>query len=457
MITVKRELRNLTKAIGIVLVSSAVGLGLLLLVFMIPTEKMHKNFARSASLIASEGTYPTFLGDVFVRMHPDNITDIKTLLLNNRITTRDNYTDALMLLNAFYTAEDKSLLERTLMVYRPCGDIAQDPILDIVNVGIKNVDTSNYIICEYARYWHGYLVFLKPLLCILSCVELRIINVFVLSGLLAAIMMELAGQFGKKATWGFAFSMLFFMPFTVPFCMQFCTSTYVMLGGMLILLKHKKYWIENERIVFLFLVLGIITSYVDYLTYPIVTFGMPMLVYLCLKPDCKLSAYIRSGVYWCIGYVGMWAMKWVYSSMFLQEDFIGQAISQILFRASNKTEDGLGRISVVSVIASNLCNYVNVVYIVLTLLAALFVIFGFRRMNFIERVRTKYLYIITSLLPFVWYIAFSNHSYGHSSFTFRALLVSAWGVMLFSGYDAGIQKNSENQGSITIEKRLSNG
>ena len=48
-------------------------------------------------------------------MHPYNAFDVKTMLLNNRITARDNYTDALMLLQAAYDGSELRLSEDAKM------------------------------------------------------------------------------------------------------------------------------------------------------------------------------------------------------------------------------------------------------------------------------------------------------------------------------------------------------
>ena len=135
-----------------IIAASIVGLVLLLLVFLIPIDSIDRNVAASAELLQKEGTYPV-LSDLFR-------------------SKLDNYTDALMLMEA---ADDSStsILDRTLNIYNHrVGDYSpSESIVAHYLEGEEYTETSSY-----ARYWHGYLVVLKPLLTVINYGGIRILN-----------------------------------------------------------------------------------------------------------------------------------------------------------------------------------------------------------------------------------------------------------------------------------------
>lgn len=60
--------------------------------------------------------------------------------------------------------------------------------------------------------------------------------------------------------------------------------------------------------------MGISTAYFDFLTYPLVTFGIPMIFCILIneKNTCENWKEMPiMGIHWGIGYLGMWAEKWL--------------------------------------------------------------------------------------------------------------------------------------------------
>ena len=55
---------------------------------------------------------------------------------------------------------------------------------------------------SYARYWHGYLIWLRPLLCVMSITGVRVVQYLVLFALLAVILWQLRRQCGLRAWCG---------------------------------------------------------------------------------------------------------------------------------------------------------------------------------------------------------------------------------------------------------------
>ena len=152
------------KTAGLLLLSllSAACIGTLLLcgAYALPTGPIDENVRKSAEILEKEGTYPS--------------------LFSWCLSTLDNFTDSYMLLEAADPTEEP-LLHRALL-NRP-GVGSRDP---------RKALTDHYLGGEpfpegtgYTRYWHGYQIWLKPLLSVTTYGGIRILNGIFQAGLTA--------------------------------------------------------------------------------------------------------------------------------------------------------------------------------------------------------------------------------------------------------------------------------
>ena len=110
----------------------------------------------------------------------------------------DNYTDALMINTAYSIDNNKpfesSFLARKNYIPNVTDDIYQDTAGELKSsskynyhneVGELNdlVNGEKVESFEYARYWHGYLIILRPLLAFISLNEIRVIFTIMLISL----------------------------------------------------------------------------------------------------------------------------------------------------------------------------------------------------------------------------------------------------------------------------------
>jgi len=430
-------IKKLLTYIAVILGSWVLGFIALTAVFLLPEDNMEKNAVRSVDIFEREGTYPTMFDSVGVRMHPDNMFEIKTLLFNNRITARDNFTDALMLENAIYDGNEE-VIDKALNVYR-WTDQDTNPVLSF-----KNCYSGQAIVKEqrdsYARYWHGYLVILKPLLLFLTYGGIRILNYIVMTAMLAYLCLLMLKKFGREMIGLYAVSLIFFWPFTVPACMQFATVSYITLTALIVLFKKYDSISAKNSFGAMFLLLGIVTAYFDYLTFPILTFGLPLIFVIMLSDDShhfsKLKGFIQValwGMVWSMGYVGMWAGKWILASLLTDSNVIKEALGKIAERTNALAGVDMIKVSALRSIASNLCNYVNIVYILIIAIILLWVLSVSikNRDNFRSTLKNNWILLVIGFIPVVWYATFRNHSYEHSSFTFRSLQITALAWLVF--------------------------
>lgn len=134
------------------LASLFAGIFLLWCVFLLPDRLTQTHAARSAETFSYEG-----IGAAVGYTYADQL---------------DNWTDALMIGNACYQKEDASALNRAAAAYRPDYQNG-DPITSL-DAYVKAEEDVGSI--AYPRYWHGYLVELRPLLMVTDYLGIRSIN-----------------------------------------------------------------------------------------------------------------------------------------------------------------------------------------------------------------------------------------------------------------------------------------
>lgn len=437
----KSNITSTVKAIakGLIILICGVVAGTILLtsVYALPVERMHDHVEQAAELLVEEGAYPRLYGGQDIRMNPENFLDLKVMLLNTRGMARDNITDATMLNIAVYPGEGNAL-ERAMLAERPvyedCNGVATEELKRYMD------GDTGYAIQEYSRYWHGYLVVLKPLLLLFRYEQIRWLNVGWMLFLLAAVLWSFLQRGSRENMLLWCYTLLFTVPVIIPLCMQYCTVSYVMLGAMLWMLR-RGYTLDDRRTGYFFLVVGLLTAYVDFLTFPLMSLGLP-LVYLlnrsyASKLKDKILRVLQCGIAWGIGYAGMWASKWVVASLLLRRNLIGEAVEQVVYRSSSTPDVGEFSISPLRALASNLSCFTNVYFLVLIAVGLAMVLIlrkkaGIKAWNWNACIP----YLCICIVPVVWTMLFKNHSYGHGSFTYRMFtmtIYSGMSMLLFCG------------------------
>lgn len=223
------------------------------------------------------------------------------------------------------------------------------------------------------------------------------------------------------------------MPIALAKSLQFSTCFYILsLGTILVSLLSKKY--DFNKIWMIFLYMGILTAFFDFLTYPIATLGIPLLVYLSSIDSDEKNKYIimiKSAFSWGIGYVGMWASKWILASIFTKENVIENAMIAIKGRSSNLSPSG-EQYMVINVLLDNLKKFL---YTPFSLIFIVFLIYYYMRnkkynikeINWHEIINP---YFVMAIVPFLWYIFATNHSAIHSWFTNKTLVITVFSLMI---------------------------
>ena len=173
-----------------------------------------------------------------------------------------------------------------------------------------------------------------------------------------------------------------------------------------------------------FFITGMITNFLDLLTNPLVTLGLPLILYFILiQKNNKLTIkdsiliFVKTCVHWLLGYAITWITKWILVDILYNKGLIKTALSQILYRTR-----GVTKLSSSSVIAKNL--FWILIPLQIDIFAFMIILVlnikkGIQFSKFKETILTIFPYLIISIMPYLWYIILKNHSYLHSFFTYR--------------------------------------
>lgn len=406
--------KTVRNCIFLLLTGIVAGFLLLLLAFALPKGKMLHNVQESVGTLQSD-----FEHEEVVYGYSATLTGI--------------FTDSLMLHSAVYEAEGRNLLEQAMGIYR--GELSQEywiPGEAVVRYAIG--ETLPYEE-SYARYWHGYLIFLKPLLLVFNLANLRLLGT-VLQPLLLGVILWLFYK-RNKLEYGLAYaaSVLCMLPVSMQLSLSLSVCGYITAAALILqLLRHEKLEAKKRYPEF-FLCVGMAASYFDLLTYPLVTLGIPLCVYLVLTDNSLKTQVKRLAGYslsWAAGYAGMWAAKWILSDVLLGTGVIADALSTLTARTASA--ESYNKISgFLYVISQNLKPYLNWPYVFFGLL-----ILGFAAVRFVKsrkRLNAKalkqnlILFGMVALLPFGWFFVTENHSSEHWMFTFKILSVSIFAFL----------------------------
>lgn len=348
----------------------------------------------------------------------------------------DNFTSVLILKTAGYVGEE-TLVRKALAGFRidAPAQIGQSEWDAFCQYELGENSPSGGL--SYSRYWHGYTLPLRLLLCVLNVANIQMLLYFAQLALFFFVLLLMLRRGLKRLIPGFFLSYFLLMPFAASICLQYVPVTMLMLGACAaILLWDKKIDCLIGMPAF-FILLGILTNYFDLLTFPLVALGFPITLLLALRlktGDSFLRLFMTTalcGIGWALGYAGMWAFKWVLVDMITDYSTIWGLMTQIFLR----TSDNGGDFSRIGVVMRNLNvilakkSYLLLIGItgVITLIPAAKMLIR-RDARFDAR---ALMLLVVAMVPFVWYMVMSNHSFDHTYYTYRNVTMTAMAGFTF--------------------------
>lgn len=424
-----QEQHGLQKAIrlivqfAIAIVGSVlVGAGIMILLYCMPVQPIKDNIWRSNSIYTNESAYPMWAGEGY------------------KLSQLDNITDGYMLLEAIYPGNDNSVYNAMMNPYITYEGINPQQAVLMQSHG---TDTVSYE-ATYSRYWHGYLLFVKPLMTILDLGDLRILNMILVLGLSFLLIVRTWHQLGKKAALAMFVMWIVLSPVSVVMSFQFSTTFYVMLAASFLVLQHHDWFAQGTRYPMLFLFIGIVTNFIDFLTYPMLGMAIPLALAILMRERRGEKGVLlfgaSSSISWGIGYACMWVGKWVIGSLLTGYDIVGNAIFEARIQSTGQDEIFGTKVTAMNSILKNVRVITKWPFIILAAAILLCGLWYLVRRNYRLQLRvnmTDLALVVIAILPMAWYCVFQGHSISCYWFTYRNLCVTVLAGMLFLGRRIG--------------------
>ena len=366
---------------------------------LIPDKSIKANIEKSAPLLEKEGLYPK-------------------AIVGLRQCQMDNYTDALIL-NQIYRIDRKRPVLAAMKVVH-----AEEPGHESDKTGMLLRLTNGESLKDrsYARYWHGNTFLFRPFFLLMDYNMLRWWLFAISTLLLVALLCAYYQGAGLLKTMALAFGFVATCGFVTQFSMQFFPVLAITVVACLLVIKRG----DTKDNGLLFFIVGSLVCYFDLLTAPMLTLGMPLVVWLSLKHDESIDVrkdlwvMFRMGLLWILGFALTFVTKWALGSMIVGNDVFSDALGTSLYRIG---VDDFTRWDAV-VRNFNLINLPMVLVFVMVFVVLLVV----RRPKFSWK--KALLLLLLGLTPYIWYLVLSNHSYLHWWFTYRLQAITVACLML---------------------------
>ncbi len=385
-------LKNGIKCAVLMAAGTVIGTLLLVLAFLIPVDE--EKAWESLDIIVEEPSYPALpiVGD---------LTGMNTQSFYPGVL--DNSSDEIMLFTALDMAHtEQDALYRSMSMY------------------------NGYMGKEYSYYWHGYVSILRPLLCIFSYDELRFLNALLQLILMFVLVIKVWQKRGKVYGAVMFTSYVLLMPIALMFSLQYTWVFYIAMLFSLLLITRDGWAAEKQRYIPVFFLIGMLTSYFDMLTYPLFTWGIPLLWWMMMRgPEGRgkkrVVEVVASGISWILGYGIFWGMKWCLGTLVLKQDIIQSAVDEIFLRSGIEE-----KLTMAERLEAAYINWKHYEYLIYALILLIWLVWGLAKglrkgwtVNY-----NIFAYCLVGLSGVVWFFVLSNHTLDHHFFTHRIYGVS---------------------------------
>lgn len=265
------------------------------------------------------------------------------------------------------------------------------------------------------------------------------LNMIIQLLLLMLLITRLYAKGGYKLSLPLLVGIIVINPICSMLCLPFSFLYYIVVCSCLVMLYYNlnissKYW-------YFFLFIGIFTSFFDMLTYPLITLGFPLILYILLNDTTlllKMKQVLVASFCWGIGYVGMWLGKWVIASIFTRTNVLLEAYNSVKFRLSGHlVENPSLAITMENAITRNIDVFNNSIAIFLCeiLFLTIIVMLCFNKKHKTKVKTAIHLPLLfVGLYPFVWWSVCQNHSIVHPYMAHRIFSITILALVYSSVY-----------------------
>ena len=405
----------------------------MLVVFMMPTDRVKSHLLESEAYSMTEAER-----EINGYAYLDDKQDVTA--------------SGIMLHEAIYEDDSESLLTKAMLVSKYY--VTDPEKIFFLNVSdlyrqIKGDEEVPAYKQTYARYWHGYLLPIKFLMEFLNLEELLKLNGFLILSLLAIYTFLICETKEKRipliaASLGF---LILMNPFTIAKSLQLADIFYIMMISMILILWIYLKKVDEKLLLYVFFFNGIAVAFFDFLTYPLVAWGVPMLLVTFLyQKDTKtgLLQTIKYGLVWIFAYGGMWGAKIILATLFTDENILEDATNQVNLHTTASGEWFGEPINLGNALSHNISNATSIPMLLMYVLLVIFIIaYILKNRKYVYNKNSFMCLTLITLSPFAWYVVMVHHSFLHAYMTYRELGICVFGIILLLG-NSGVKQNVEN-------------
>lgn len=208
----RKTLWNILFLLGMILTGWIIATLLEVAVYCIPTGDIRENISRGVGIYNSETNFYMFADGYLSTMN-------------------DNDSDSVILCETAYSS-GRPLYDAMASVYPGGNETRVNNI-----IAYSNFHDDDYSMYSYARYWHGYVVLLKPLFCFFDFADMRVIMYIVEILLYMLVGIEIAKHFGDKYLWAYFGFLVLMNPIIIALSYQYVPCTCIALFAALLIMK----------------------------------------------------------------------------------------------------------------------------------------------------------------------------------------------------------------------------
>lgn len=377
-----------------------VGTLLLIGVYAIPEHLIHDKVSSSLEMLIDQDRYPYIIPGY----EPSKL---------------DNFSEFIMLEMAVFTHYDSVVENAMLNPYHESNE-PMNALRACLNGDDLQVDS-------YSRYWHGYLVYLKPLLTVFSVGTIRLLIGSFQLFLTFLIAIQLSRH---QALIPFLVLLVSICFPTVFISLQYTSCSMIALVTSYAVLKSHPDGMDLH-IGFLMLAAGMATAFFDFLTFPLLTLMMPLSMWLLVNHEhFSVKILLLSIIAWGLGYVGMWTGKWLVASLLTHQNLLNDVTLQLKLRTSATDVYGTD-IPVTSALFN--CTrlvFTPVVLFFFSICVVYSLINSIRQKTIFLHTNTRLALLTIVFIPVIWMIITCNHSLVHKAYTYRTLSSAVFPLLL---------------------------
>lgn len=303
---------------------------------------------------------------------------------------------------------------------------------------------------EYSRYWHGTMIYLRPLLLLMDVRGIKIVNWLVIIGLVTLNGWLLVRKNRWEAFVFLLIGMVCVQAWYVPFCISYTSVFAIMLAASAAFVQCDEK--HGEYLPALSVMTGCIACFTDFLTAETVTITVPLLMVLAVREkEGRTGSFkdgfmfiLKNGAAWGISYGLTYAVKWLLALAVTGKDSVGMALDAAEVRVNG---DG-----VFTALLRNISSlfpfrtvgditglYIAVLAVILICIGAAAFRKAKKKNGFIG------LLAVIAAVPYLRFAVLNAHSADHCFFTYRAQIAAVMALAMGVWYVVKAEKTRKRK------------